>query len=233
LIQLTRKGVVFTGTQGDLNSLRDKYDRDNYVILPQLYEPTLLEEIMRRVDAARFLPKNHVDVGLELCMDDRVTESMFGFFPNNPTFLRLVEQITGQPQLGEFVGRVYRMTSSGGHYDDWHDDCCNQRVVTMSLNLSRQAYAGGALQIKRRDSDEIIQEIHNTGFGDALLFRISKQLIHRVQDVKGDIPKTAFAGWFLEVEDFLSNLRQRSNRPARNFANKQPDREMPVANKHQ
>jgi hypothetical protein len=232
LIQLTRKGVVFTGTQGDLDFLREEYDRDHYVILPQLYEPTLLEEIMRRVDAAPFLPKDHGDVGLELCMDDSVTEAMMGFFPNNPIFLRLVEQITGQPRLGEFIGRVYRMTSSDGHWDNWHDDCFNQRVVTMSLNLSRQRYAGGALQIKLRDSDEIIQEIHNTEFGDALLFRISKQLMHRVQDVKGDIPKTAFAGWFLEVEDFLSNLRKRSNRPARNLASEQPSREMPVSHNH-
>jgi hypothetical protein len=85
----------------------------------------------------------------------------------------------------------------------------------MSLNLSLKAYAGGALQMKLRDSDEIIQEIHNVGFGDALLFRISKQLIHRVQEVTGDIPKTAFAGWFLDVEDFLSNLPKRSNRFAR------------------
>jgi hypothetical protein len=219
LIQLTRKGVVFTGTQADLTFLREKYDRDNYVILPQLYEPSLLEEIMRRVDAAPFPPKEHVGVGLELCMDDTVTESMLGFFPNNPTFLRLVEQITGQPRLGEFIGRVYRMTSSEGHYDGWHDDCCGQRVVTMSLNLSRKAYAGGALQMKLRDSDEIIQEIHNTGFGDALLFRISRRLMHRVQEVIGVIPKTAFAGWFLDVEDFLPNVRKRSNRSACSLAN--------------
>jgi hypothetical protein len=154
---------------------------------------------------------------------------MMTFFPNNPTFLRVVERITGQPRLGEFLGRVYRMTSSDGHHDGWHDDCCYQRVVTMSVNLSRQAYAGGTLQMKLRDSDEIIQEVHNTGFGDALLFRISNQLKHRVQEVKGDIPKTAFAGWFLEVEDFLPNLRKRSNRSAGKLANDQPDCEVPAA----
>jgi 2-oxoglutarate-Fe(II)-dependent oxygenase superfamily protein len=233
LIQLTRKGVVFTGTQRDLDSLREKYDRSHYVILPQLYEPTLLEEIMRRVDTAQFPPKDHGGVGLEFCMDDSVTESMMSFFPNNPTFLRLIERITGQPRLGEFIGRVYRLTSSDGHYDGWHDDCCDQRVVTMSVNLSRQEYAGGVLQMKLRASDEIIQEIHNTGFGDALFFRISNQLKHRVQEVKGEIPKTAFAGWFLEVEDFLANLHKRSKRSVRNLANDQPGWEVPVAHKHE
>lgn len=57
-------------------------------------------------------------------------------------------------------------------------------------------------------SEEILREVHNTGFGDALLFRISEKLTHRVQDVTGDNPKIAFAGWFLQGEDFLRNLRE-------------------------
>jgi len=231
LIQLTRKGVVFAGTQADLDSLREKYEQDNYVILPKLYEPTLLEEIMLRVDAAPFLPKDHDGIGLEFCMDDKVTAAMMGFFPNNPAFLRLLERITGQPRIGEFSGRVYRMTSSDGHYDSWHSDCSDRRVVTMSVNLSRQAFTCGALQIRRCDSRKIIHEIRNTGFGDALLFRISGDLFHRVQGVEGEIPKTAFAGWFFEGEDFLSSLPKRSNQSAPNFANDRPDCEAPVAHK--
>jgi len=76
----------------------------------------------------------------------------------------------------------------------------------MSINLSPQVYDGGSLQIKHCDSDEILQEIHNTGLGDALLFRISGHLVHRVLGVKGDIPKTAFAGWFHKGEDVLPKL---------------------------
>ena len=233
LIQLTRRGVVFTGTQKDLDLLREKYDRDHYVILPQLFEPRLLEEIMSRVDAAQFLPKVDGEIAHELCMNDTVTEAMMMFFPNNPDFLRLVERITGVPRLGEFIGRVYRMTSSDGHYDSWHDDIYSQRAVTMSVNLSRQIYAGGVLQLKLQDSGEIIQEVHNTGFGDALLFRISSQLKHRVQGVTGDIPKTAFAGWFHEGEDFLANLHKRSNRASGNLAKDAQVAEAPVSRKHQ
>jgi hypothetical protein len=42
----------------------------------------------------------------------------------------------------------------------------------------------------------MLAEIANTGWGDAMLFRTSKQLQHRVTDVVGNEPKTAFAGWF-------------------------------------
>jgi len=208
VIQLTRKGVSFTGTQDDLRSLREKYEINNYFILPKLFEHALFEEILQRVDAAPFLPKEHDGLSLEFCMNDAITKAMLEFFPNNPTFLRIIEQITGQPRIGRFTGRVYRMTSSDGHFDHWHDDCTANRVVTMSVNLSRNEYSGGALQIRHHGSKEILREVRNTGFGDALLFRIAENLTHRVQAIEGDIPKTAFAGWFLEEEDFLPNLRK-------------------------
>jgi hypothetical protein len=208
VIQLTRKGVTFTGTQEDLKSLREKYETSNYVILPQLFEPALFEEMMQRVDAAPFLPKEHGRLSLEFCMNDVITNAMLEFFPNNPVFLRIIEQITGRPRIGRFTGRVYRMTSSDGHFDHWHSDCADGRVVTMSVNLSRNKFSGGALQIRYEDSEEILQEVRNTGFGDALLFRIADDLTHRVQAIEGNIPKTAFAGWFLEVEDFFPSLRK-------------------------
>jgi hypothetical protein len=211
VIQLTRKGVLFRGTERDLESQREKYDQENYVILPRLYEPSLLDQIMQRVEAAPFYPRDHAGIGAEFCMDDEITAALLMFLPNDPAFLRLVERITGQHGIGEFIGRVYRLTASDGHYDNWHDDNIGRRVVTMSVNLSRRVFSGGALQMKYHGSPEILQEVRNTGFGDALLFRISEKLTHRVQSVTGDIPKTAFAGWFLQGDDFMANLRQRFN----------------------
>jgi len=207
LIQLTRRGVVFTGGQEELAFLREKYDRENHVILPQLYELALLEEIVRRVEGARFVPGDYNDVAVESTMDDRPAVAMLLFFPNIPAFLRLVEQITGHPRIGCFNGRVYRMTPSAGQHQHWHDDADPERVVTMSVNLSRHAFEGGALQMKRRDSAETMPEVRNTGFGDALLFRVSPDLVHRVEEVRGEVSKTAFAGWFLDVEDVLPNFR--------------------------
>ena len=166
-------------------------------------------------------------------MADRAAEAMLMFFPNNPASLRLVEQITGQPRIGVFSGRVYRMTSSGGHYHASHNDFSEGRVATMSVNLSRQPFDGGALQLKRSDSDEILQDLRNTGFGDALLFPISRDLVHRVEGVKGDVPKTAFAGWFFDVEDVLPNFRNSPGQSSRKYANDEPDWEVPVAPKHE
>ena len=219
LIQLARNGLLFNGTPQDLDVLRLKFARDHYVILPQLFEPALLEQILRRVHDAKFLPRDHIGIALELCMADNMTTAMLRFLPSNPAFLRIVEHITGNPHIGEFVGRVYKMESSGGHYDSWHDDCIEHRVVTMSVNLSPRPFQGGALQLKHLHSEAILQEICNTGLGDALLFRISADLVHRVQGVIGDHPKIALAGWFTEGDDLLPNLGKWMGASAATIAN--------------
>jgi hypothetical protein len=106
----------------------------------------------------------------------------------------------------------------------------------MSVNLSPQVYEGGALQLKLRHSDEILQEVRNTGLGDAILFRISKDLVHRVQGVTGEHPKIAFAGWFLTGEDLLPSMAKKLGLPLQNtaeVANDRPYWDVPDSPKHE
>jgi hypothetical protein len=79
----------------------------------------------------------------------------------------------------------------------------------LSINLSKEIYSGGILQIREWESQRIIQEAANVGFGDGILFRLADSLEHRVTDVEGRVPKTAFAGWFRSQPDFLSMVKSR------------------------
>ena len=46
---------------------------------------------------------------------------------------------------------------------DWHNDLLPHRMLTMSINLGAVPYQGGILQIRDRDSGEILTEVANTG----------------------------------------------------------------------
>ena len=82
------------------------------------------------------------------------------------------------------------------HYDNWHDDLAvRERLVTMSVNLGPDYYGGGVLQLRHTGADNILAEVHNTGLGDALLFRLAPGLEHRVTRIESGV-KTALAGWF-------------------------------------
>jgi hypothetical protein len=100
-----------------------------------------------------------------------------------------------------------------GHYDSWHDDDFQNRLIGMSINLSPIGYEGGLFQMRKRKSDDILAQIANTGFGDALIFRISGDLEHRVAGVEGTEPKTAFAGWFQpDLPEYLGDLLERAKK---------------------
>jgi hypothetical protein len=159
------------------------------------------------------MPYEHKGIGLEFCMEDQPTIALLTFVANVPAFLQLIERITGCGRIGEYSGRVYRLTSCDGHYDHWHDDSADGRMITMSVNLTPQLFRGGALQMRDRGTEKILHEVRNTGLGDALLFRISPELEHRVQGVEGDIPKTAFAGWFMSGKSFHQTVRELLRQP--------------------
>lgn len=102
-----------------------------------------------------------------------------------------------------------------GHRMRWHDDVerAKGRMIGMSINLSAEVYRRGVFQLRDRRSARVLRELPNTGFGDAVLFRIAADLEHRVTPVVGGAAKTAFAGWFCSRPDFRSSLMKRLSLP--------------------
>jgi hypothetical protein len=96
------------------------------------------------------------------------------------------------------------------HYEDWHNDLDEARMVGMTVNLSNKVFAGGTLEIRHKITQRMITRITNTGFGDAIIFRLADYLEHRITEVEGVVPKTAFAGWFKSEPDFFAELKKRS-----------------------
>src|SRR5439155_3809598 len=95
------------------------------------------------------------------------------------------------------------------HHDSWHDDVGNNRKIGMSLNLGSRSYSGGIFQLREKNDDRLLCALPNVVQGDAILFRISPDLEHRITPMEGTEPKTAFAGWFRAgTSDFLHQLRE-------------------------
>jgi hypothetical protein len=206
LIQLTRTGL--TGDTQEIAELRAEFGAVHCVRLPQLLEPSLLSFLERRLEQGRWETKVHEDIAEEYTLRDLPALNLLHFVTNLPHFRNFIEEITGCGPLRRFRGRIYRMTAAAGHYDHWHDDNFNNRLVGMSVNLSLRPFRGGLFQLRERKSERILAEIANTGPGSALIFRIAEKLQHRISDMEGDEPKTAFAGWFRpDLPELFEELR--------------------------
>jgi 2OG-Fe(II) oxygenase superfamily len=209
VLQLTRSGPALSWTEADLRRLRTQFDERHCIRLPSLIDADEFAYVQRQFDRAVFADKRHGNIGVEVCMQENPALNLLNFLTNDDRFFHLVEQLTGCGPIGTFVGRVYRMIPGSGHYDSWHSDFVEHRMIGMSLNLSDDEYSGGVFQLRPKESDAILIEAPNTGAGDAILFRIASDIVHRVTEVEGTVPKTAFAGWFVSEPKFLDLLVSR------------------------
>jgi hypothetical protein len=79
------------------------------------------------------------------------------------------------------------------------------------MNLSTGVFRGGAFELRDRLTKNLSAQVNNTGFGDVLLFRISKDLQHRVTPIMEGVPKTACTGWFRATgENYMKRLLDQS-----------------------
>jgi hypothetical protein len=208
MIQLRRSHVVVD--PDDVERLKSEFQAKQCVLLPKVIEPILLDYLLHRLDAGHWRDRAHLGIGVEVVLDDQLTFHLLHFVTNSPIFLNTVEEITGLGPLTSFGGRVYRFVPNSGHYDSWHNDRAEGRLVGFSLNLSPRGYQGGIFQLRERESKRMLTEIANTGLGDATLFSIVRHLEHQVTEVTGEEPRTAFAGWFFSGKMSLQQCIQAS-----------------------
>jgi hypothetical protein len=210
VVEVTRSGTVVLGSTKEIKDLNTDFLRQSYVLLPGFLQPGLLDLLTSRLKVAVFQPRVHGTVGVELCLSDGRIEGMLGFLTNNVTLFRVIEGITGCGPIGSFGGRVYRMMPGKYHYEDWHNDMGDARLVGMTVNLGNKTFTGGSLEIRHCTTRNVISRIRNTGFGDAVIFRLADDLQHRITAVQGTVPKTAFAGWYKSEPNFFAELKKGS-----------------------
>jgi hypothetical protein len=198
-LRLTARGAV-AGPSESAAALREEFDANRCVRLAGLIEPRLLQKIQALLSDATFEPRAHGTISTELCMAQNDCLGLLHFLVNDPAVFQFVQGASGRAALAAFVGRVYRVTASAGHYDSWHSDVGQGRQVGLSVNLGTEPFRGGVFELRRCEMAAAQVSIANTVPGDAILFAIDDDLEHRITPVEGTIAKTAFAGWFTTGE---------------------------------
>jgi hypothetical protein len=207
VITVTRNGLVVTASDADLQALREQFRREHIIRLKGFLDAAHVELTHRYIDEVGFLPRVHEGIGTELCLPEGRAVRLLFFLVNDPALFAVIERITGCASIGCFTGRLYRMLPGRDDFDTWHSDAIQNRMVGMSVNLG-PPYEGGVFQLRDRPSTRMLGEAPNVGAGDAILFRIDKDLEHWITPLSGTEAKTAFAGWFRSSPQFLTLLER-------------------------
>lgn len=212
-LHIDRRRTRYERSDADLAEARRHYADRHWIKVPQLLAPELLAEIQKGVAAARFVERWHMTVdppSADLCMEASATAALLELVTNDRAFLDAIAEITGCESIVRFTGDVYRLAAGMGHQHGWHDDLSGNRVAAMSINLSDAPYTGGHLQMRHAYTKEALDEVENTGPGDAIVFRLAPELEHRSVEVTSGA-KTAFAGWFRTVSPLIDRVRAMAN----------------------
>ena len=214
IVSVGKSGLT-SGSPGiDLPTLRAQFDREHYIRFSDFVESEVLDFVQRQIDAGEFYQRVHEGIASnkELCMAGNAGFGALLLLVNDEKLFQIIQAVAQCARIRSFEGRVYRVSAGQGHHDSWHNDVGEHRLVGMTINLSKDIYSGGALQIRERESGRIISEVPNVSPGDAVIFRLSDRLQHRITEPEGKVPKTAFAGWFKAQPNFLCMLREAKRR---------------------
>jgi hypothetical protein len=209
VIQISNRHTIRAASEQAFADARTRFTRHGYLKLAAVIEPDFLRKVTDALDRAEFYTRLHEGIGTELCASPSPLTGALELAFNDPVLFGLVDELTACGAIGCFEGRVYRMVPGEEHYDSWHSDVGEDRLVALSVNLGREPANGGVLQIRRADSPAIVADVENPTPGDAVLFRIDPAYRHRVGPVLGANPRTAYAGWFRARPDYQTLLRQR------------------------
>jgi hypothetical protein len=210
MLQLTRSRFICTETPDSLSFLRRTFHEQHAIRLPRFLDSDLLAYVHGSIRAASFYERDHEDIAREACMRDNPMLAMMCLIMNDTRLLEAIRGIAGCAPIGYFNGRIYAFAASADHFDQWHSDAVDDRRTGISINLTEGAFEGGVFELRRADADAAHWSIANTGRGDAVLFRIGDDLLHRVTPVVGPVPRIAYAGWFQGRGDLLSLLKKTS-----------------------
>ena len=178
MIQIRRNGTVEVS---GVERLRSDFAQQNCVLLPQLIEPSLLEQLRRQVAKARMVTKfegDEDDQFGKVLFVPQTEPALFAFqlLMNNQKLFAAIESITQCLPIGNFFGRLHSSVPGGDHHIAWHGDNADYRLLGLTIELSSTDYDGGLFQLRRKDSEEILCEVPQKQAGDAFVFRISPDL---------------------------------------------------------
>jgi hypothetical protein len=200
-VTITRTGLTLADDAA-LAALSEDFAARNAVRLPGFIDEPLLHHVQAQLRGENFVSRTHEGIGHELCLDCDAVTGLLEFLMNDKRLFEFVDRVTGCGSIRCFDGRMYRMEPVEAHYDSWHHDVGKGRLIAISINFSERPYEGGVLQLRKKDSVDIPLEVPNLVAGDAIMFRISPDLRHRVTGVVGSAAKTAYAGWFCSQPDY-------------------------------
>jgi hypothetical protein len=137
-------------------------------------------------DSSRYLEERIVSPNIHLILHILSDVNLYQFLSDR----------TGITGLNLCSPRIFKFIPGENHHFDWHNDYTENKALGFSINLTREKFEGGVFSIRYQAKPEINFSIQNHGLGDAIFFKIAKDIDHSVTKITGNVERITCAGWF-------------------------------------
>src|SRR6267142_860297 len=113
MLKMTRSGMVFSGSEADIERARSDFEQQDWVRLPAILDRELWNMIQEQLAASSLEGKT-----ASIYPPFNVSDSAIVLLLNNTQLFKIIERITGCGHIGWLRGRIYRIVPGASHYPD-------------------------------------------------------------------------------------------------------------------
>lgn len=176
---------------------RAQFEHARHFVLPDLIDPDFLPTLLERCDRADYVRDDRSGLYAREVEAPQRVGSALNLIMTRAPLLRWIEAATGVGALVRCEGRLVRTCANDRDKIDWHDDDLPARRLGFVLNLSAAPFVGGAFQLRRKGTVDLLCDFIHERPGTAMIFDVNDDFEHRVLPITQGGPRRMFSGWFI------------------------------------
>lgn len=193
-----RLGLTDTLLPSDVDAAKKRYEQFGGLAFAEALDPRFLDQIQQLCDTGQFVSDTAEPGHREVESPQRAGRALNLVLSRSPV-LRWLETVTGAGPLREIAGRVVQTLPRPGDELCWHDDRPesggeDDRRLAIVINIGAQSFEGGQFEMRRKAGEVLLQHQH-TQAGSMLVFRVDRDLEHRVLPLTAGGPRRVYTGW--------------------------------------
>ncbi|PIP91492.1 MAG: hypothetical protein COW01_02140 [Bdellovibrionales bacterium CG12_big_fil_rev_8_21_14_0_65_38_15] len=191
--------IIRKMSDSEINDYANQFNANHSVLLSDFFEPSFLEKLQSLIDKQTFEFFHDPRIGKEYRIDSKEFYAKLNLIFSSADFLNFFRQVSGKEEIRLATTRVYKILDEDDYQIHWHNDNrVASRVLSLRIELSKDAYEGGEFQLRRIGTTELIANVGQLKYGETFLFQVDfNQFEHQVLQVtKGE--RVSLVIWFLK-----------------------------------
>jgi hypothetical protein len=204
-----KQSVIDTDAAADA-ALAEYYSTHHAILLRDALDQDFLKTLTNILMQSRFLFKPVPKIGERTVESPGLAGKLLRDALMRPPLSSWLEKVTGCGPVHSVAGTITRYSAGSNDHLDWHHDSKEGRLLAITVNLGNEPYEGGEFEMRPRHSPDLLLRHQHSEPGMALIFRVTRDLFHRVLPITGGGPRTVFSGWFLNKGSSVNEARSDS-----------------------